>query len=119
MTSLPGAEGRNYTVFIPFVLFSFSYLSGRYLRHPLSKEAEIWGQKRRFALAKTIFFILLLSNKFINYLIVIDLLITYLFSFSSAQNLGHLLSLESDIWTRRRTRDFAVKSIFDLLIHQL
>ena len=55
----------------------------------------------------------------INYLIIIELLITYIFSFSSGQYLRHLLSLETDIWTWKWTSDLAIKGIFDLLMNQL
>ena len=54
-----------------------------------------------------------------NYLIIFDLLITYLFSFSSGQYLRHLLSEQTDIWTRQWPRDLAEIGNFDLFINQL
>ena len=94
----------------------FSCLSGRYLSHPLSWEAEIWGQKWRYTLAKTYFY-LLINQLIDNFLIIIDLFITYLFSFSSGQYVRHLLSLKVDIWTWHWTSDLAIKGVFDLLIN--
>ena len=51
----------------------------------------------------------------INYLIIIDLLITYLFYFSTEQYPRHFLRKEADIWTGQWPSDLAINGIFDLI----
>ena len=81
-----------------------SSMSWWYLSYPLSWEAETFGKKVKTCFGKNSIFIFWFIDELIKYLIITDLLITYLFYFSFGQYLRHLLSKEADIWTRLWTR---------------
>ena len=93
----------------------FSCLSGRYLSHSLRN----MGTKVKMCFGEDTILFYFLIHQLIDYLIIINLLVPYLFYFSSWRYFRHLLSSEADIWTWWWTGDLALNSIFDLLIHQL
>jgi len=95
-----------------------SSLSWWYLSHLWAGKLKL-GEKSEDVLWQNIIFIFWLINSLIKYLIIIDIFITYLFSFSSGQYLRYLLSEEANIWRWQWTSALAIKGIFDLLMNQL